>query len=349
MITGNTGLYVGGVGVRTSEISFMNCTIADNSGDTSGSGGIGSSDGSPVTVANSILWGNSPSQVNTKSAVPSITYSDVQGGHAGTGNINADPMFLAAGDYHIFLASPCVDVATPTGAPADDIDGDPRPQGAGYDMGADENLPDDDGDGVPSAYEMGPDGDPGYDGNNDGTPDWQQGNVSSFPTVDGGNYITMVCPDGTFFTNAGPAPNPAPANRPSGWTFPYGFFSFVINNLPTGGATTVTIFLSGPAPDDYWKYGRTPDDPANHWYLFPVEVDADGDTTGAEKTGDTVITLHFVDGKRGDNDITANGTIVDPGAPGVSGAADILNPEPGTEDKSDSVCFIGTAAGSIGF
>ncbi|MBW1860296.1 MAG: hypothetical protein JRI70_09565, partial [Deltaproteobacteria bacterium] len=79
----------------------------------------------------------------------------------------------------------------------------------------------------------------------------------------------------------------------------------------------MTIYLSGPVLDDYWKYGRTPDDPANHWYLFPREEDADGDVTGAENIGDTVIRLNFVDGKRGDNDLTPNGTVIDPGAPGV--------------------------------
>ncbi|MBW2170839.1 MAG: right-handed parallel beta-helix repeat-containing protein, partial [Deltaproteobacteria bacterium] len=153
MITGNTGSWlVGGVGLDSAEISLTNCTIADNDGNTEGAGGIGSMDDSPITVLNSILWGNTPNQVDTGVA-PTVAYSDVQGGHAGTGNINANPMFLGPGDYHIFLASPCVDTATPDGAPADDIDGDVRPQGAGYDMGADENLPDDDGDGVPSMYE----------------------------------------------------------------------------------------------------------------------------------------------------------------------------------------------------
>jgi hypothetical protein len=311
-------------------------------------GGIGCYDTESPTVLNAIVWGN------TGSLFPqveggTVTYSDVQGGHAGEGNINADPMFLAAGDYHIFLASPCVDAGTADGAPADDIDGDLRPQGAGYDMGADENLPDDDGDGVPSMYEMGPEGDPGYDGNDDGIPDWTQGNVSSFPTVDGGNYVTIECPDPSFFTNAGAAPNPSPSNSPPGVTFPYGFFSFVINDLPTGGATTVTIHLSGPAPDDYWKYGRTPDDPANHWYLFPRQEDADGDVTGADNISDTVIRLYFVDGKRGDNDITANSTVIDPGGPGVPGAEAVFTPEAMLEDKSDSVCFIGTAADTFGF
>jgi hypothetical protein len=326
----------------------MNCTIADNDGNAEG--GLGAWGTDPAaTVLNSILWGNTTGDQIDADLAATVTYSDVQGGHPGEGNINADPAFVGGGDYHILLSSPCIDVASAAGAPADDIDGDLRPQGAGYDMGADENMPDDDGDGVPSGYEMGPEMDPTYDGNNDGVPDWMQGNVSSFPTVDGGNYVTIECPDPAFFTNAGAAPNPSPSNKPVGVTFPYGFFSFVINDLPTGGATTVTIYLSGPAPDDYWKYGRTPDDPANHWYLFPKQEDADGDVTGAENISDTAIRLYFVDGKRGDNDITANGTVIDPGGPALSGAAEVLTPEDRGADKSDSVCFIGTAADSLGF
>ncbi|RME35279.1 MAG: hypothetical protein D6794_09695, partial [Deltaproteobacteria bacterium] len=43
------------------------------------------------------------------------------------------------GDYHLSsLCSPAVDRGTATGAPADDIDGDTRPQGSGIDIGADE-------------------------------------------------------------------------------------------------------------------------------------------------------------------------------------------------------------------
>ena len=45
------------------------------------------------------------------------------------------------GDYHLKSNSPAIDEGTSTGAPADDIDGDARPQGAGYDMGSDEYVP----------------------------------------------------------------------------------------------------------------------------------------------------------------------------------------------------------------
>jgi hypothetical protein len=346
IISDNSGWEVAGIGCSNSEILLTNCTIANNASTDaeSGIGGIGSPDDTAITVLNSILWGNTPNQFDT--GVPAtVTYSDVQGGPVVAGNINADPMFMGAGDYHLTpVVSPCIDVGTAAGAPNDDIDGDFRPEGAGIDMGADEALPDDDGDGVPSVYEMGPPDapNPGYDGNDDGIPDFMQGNVTSFPTVDGLNYVTITCPEPAFFTNVEAGPNPSPGNTPEGVTFPLGFFSFTINNVGPGGAVTVTLLLP-TAPEDYWKYGRTPANPANHWYLF----DYDG-TTGAQKINSTTTTLDFVDGQRGDNDLLTNGKIVDPVGPAVQA------PVAGVEDDDDealfgddSGCFIGTLANSL--
>jgi predicted outer membrane repeat protein len=51
-----------------------------------------------------------------------------------------DPRFLNpfCGDYHLTVGSPAIDTGASSGAPGFDIDGDPRPQHAGYDIGADE-------------------------------------------------------------------------------------------------------------------------------------------------------------------------------------------------------------------
>jgi hypothetical protein len=53
-----------------------------------------------------------------------------------------DPQFVdpVSGDYHLMDGSPAIDAGTPHSAPAFDIDGDARPQGDGYDIGADEYV-----------------------------------------------------------------------------------------------------------------------------------------------------------------------------------------------------------------
>jgi hypothetical protein len=191
---------------------------------------------------------------------------------------------------------------------------------------------DDDNDGVPDEAEQGPDGnDATYDGNDDGTPDYHQDNVASGHTHDNSYYITLAVPSGETLSNTQTNDNPSPSDSPSGVNFPYGFIEFTINNVTVGGATTATLYLdtAGSVPTTYYKYGPTPTDGTDHWYEFMY----DGET-GAE-INNREIALHFVDGERGDDDLTANGTIIDQGAPG--------NPSSGGDDSSSN-CFIATAA-----
>jgi hypothetical protein len=101
-----------------------------------------------LTVTNCILWGDTPDEISVHGTAPAVTFSDVQGGYAGTGNIADDPAFVDAvnGDFHLSTGSQCIDVGD-NGAPnlpPYDFEGDDRildGDGIGLvivDMGADE-------------------------------------------------------------------------------------------------------------------------------------------------------------------------------------------------------------------
>jgi hypothetical protein len=94
-----------------------------------------------------------------------VEYTNVEGGYAGDGNIDADPEFVDpfGGDFRVTSASPCIDAGASVGAPEADYFGVSRPQGAGVDMGFAEFV-DADQDGMDDLWEerVGLDpGDPG--------------------------------------------------------------------------------------------------------------------------------------------------------------------------------------------
>ena len=138
IITGNSeaGIYMMNDGGTVYSTSITNNTVADNIGT-----GIESSHDSPmdVTVTNCILWGNEDSLVNL-----TATYSDIDDGDAGEGNISDDPLFLSAPDFEYRLRgdSPCINAGSneAPNLPDRDIDGDPRIVNGIADMGADEYL-----------------------------------------------------------------------------------------------------------------------------------------------------------------------------------------------------------------
>ncbi|MBI5556552.1 MAG: hypothetical protein HY885_02835 [Deltaproteobacteria bacterium] len=95
--------------------------------------------GGATTISNSILCNNAPEQVFGQGAL-AITCSKVMNGYPETGNSNAGPLFALEDDYHLNPESPCIAAGTEPDGPAGDINGDPRPRGAGFDMGADELI-----------------------------------------------------------------------------------------------------------------------------------------------------------------------------------------------------------------
>ena len=106
-----------------------------------------------ANITNTILWGNVvvPSDPGADldvgaDAVANVGYSDVGASKGVFGgvvndlgaNVSVDPQLSG---FALAGTSPLIDAGTCTGAPSEDIDGDPRPSGAGCDIGADELVP----------------------------------------------------------------------------------------------------------------------------------------------------------------------------------------------------------------
>lgn len=172
-----------------------------------------------------------------------------------------------------------------------------------------------DGDGIDSAIE---DGAPNNgDGNHDGIADSTQVNVVSLPDVRD-SYVTVeadashVLRSLSFTEGSSFLGQADPQSSLNGLNFIYGFLSFEVANVDVGGSADIKIILpKGEKPVKFFKFGPTPANPVDHLYEFSFNGE-----TGAEFSDNEVI-LHFVDGKRGDSDLTKNGIIVDPGTPAI--------------------------------
>jgi hypothetical protein len=92
---------------NSSAATLVNCTMANNTA-PNGSGMFNQTN-SINYLLNCIVWGNVVS--STATSIPIITYSIVQGGAAGTGNLNLDPQFInaAGGNFRLGPCSPAID------------------------------------------------------------------------------------------------------------------------------------------------------------------------------------------------------------------------------------------------
>ncbi len=119
--------YGGGVyATHNSNPTMINVTISGNRADL-GNGAFHRYDGSDATILNSILYDNTPFGMPDELTV---TYSDIEHGYGGEGNIDDDPDWVDPdnGDFSLSEDSPCID----TGDPDSPVDRD----GSRADMGA---------------------------------------------------------------------------------------------------------------------------------------------------------------------------------------------------------------------
>ncbi len=181
--SGNTATMGGGLG-NGGIATLINCTFGNNLGN-----GMENDSGGSAILANCVLWGNTPAQHEGDSFT--VTYSDVQGGWPGTGNIDADPLFLqpSGEDLRLTFGSPCIDAgdndAVPNGINTD-LDGNPRFQ--------DDPDVEDTGNGTPPIVDMG-----AYEGGHE-----PQDAMASEDDFDQGDLIVLIPNGGPFdpFSNA---------------------------------------------------------------------------------------------------------------------------------------------------
>ena len=140
----NAAIVGGAVAVFASASTFISCTFTQNSASTSYGAVYATS--TATKLMNCIAWNNPGAHIPQVGPSASVTYSDIQGGFTGAGNLNADPLFVRVpspgpdgqfgftydddlGDLHISPASPLADAGNNSAVPAGvalDASGAPR-------------------------------------------------------------------------------------------------------------------------------------------------------------------------------------------------------------------------------
>ena len=147
------GNYAGGKGgaiylyrrntSKAFDLTIKNCTFVANSSPNGYALFLDSTNQSYPTnlqIINSILFNGGNEIRNNDNSNIMITYSDVQTGWPGKGNIDAYPYFVDAanGDYHLLPVSPCINTGDPNyiAEPNEtDLEAKPRVMGGRIDMG----------------------------------------------------------------------------------------------------------------------------------------------------------------------------------------------------------------------
>lgn len=106
--------------------SIVNCTIAANQAVRAG-GGVWIRY-TPQRIQNCVIWDNNPDAIRDLNGLGVVAFSIVEGGWAGSGNLDADPHFISTvtEDFHPGPGSPAIDAGSSPLVPRDsrDLDGD---------------------------------------------------------------------------------------------------------------------------------------------------------------------------------------------------------------------------------
>lgn len=146
----NGGVVYSSMDRGTAQPSLINCTLSSNTASNSGAAVynklINSTNSSFNPKAVSCIFRNNAAPANSivvnDGVIYNITYSNIQGGFTGTGNIDADPQFVdpANGNYRLQPGSPSINTGDPasttTSVSAADLAGNPRIDNNRIDMGA---------------------------------------------------------------------------------------------------------------------------------------------------------------------------------------------------------------------
>jgi parallel beta-helix repeat protein len=131
------------------DITIINNTLYNNGSGIWGGGIlVETPDIENVVIRNNIVSQNRIYQINVEPNVPmqqlTVDHNLIDGYRnyddeiKGSDAVEGDPLFVDASnaDFHLTGNSPAIDAASTAGAPGTDYDGNNRPQGAGYDIGA---------------------------------------------------------------------------------------------------------------------------------------------------------------------------------------------------------------------
>jgi trimeric autotransporter adhesin len=159
VLANNAGSWGGGIwcnATSSSTATIVNCTIYGNSqSGSSDGGGVAVWNSADVNIKNTIIWGNlgAGADLDIANSGSQVTYSAIEGGYAGTGNINTDPLFVDAADlngadniwgtaddgFNLGIGSPAANTGNNADVPAGmttDIMGSARIQNTIVNMGA---------------------------------------------------------------------------------------------------------------------------------------------------------------------------------------------------------------------